>query len=58
MDNHALSNGTIVASKKELKFAVTKGYIIINEIKLPGKRAMDVKSLLNGYTFHENAKML
>ncbi|WP_298343445.1 methionyl-tRNA formyltransferase [uncultured Algibacter sp.] len=58
LDNHALSNGTIVASKKELKVAVTKGYIIINEIKLPGKRAMDVKSLLNGYTFHENAKML
>ena len=58
LDNHALSNGTIVASKKELKVAITKGYIIINEIKLPGKRAMDVKSLLNGYTFHENAKML
>lgn len=58
LDNNLLDNGTIIATKKELKVAVTKGYIIIQEIKLPGKRAMDVKSLLNGYTFVENAKML
>ena len=45
-------------SKKELKVAVTEGYIIITEMKLPGKRTMDIKSLLNGYTFNENAKML
>ena len=57
-DSHSLEPGTIIASKKELKVAVTNGYIIIEEIKLPGKRAMDVKSLLNGYAFHENAKML
>ena len=57
-DDHSLKPGTIMASKKELKVAVTNGYIIIEEIKLPGKRAMDVKSLLNGYTFHKNAKML
>jgi len=57
-DSHSLESGTIISSKKELKVAVTNGYIIIKEIKLPGKRAMDVKSLLNGYTFHENAKML
>ncbi|PWH82150.1 methionyl-tRNA formyltransferase [Algibacter marinivivus] len=58
LDKHSLAIGTIIASKKELKVAVTKGYIIIKEIKLPGKRAMDVKSLLNGYTFDKNAKML
>ena len=55
---HDLEIGTIISTKKELKVAVTNGYIIIQEIKLPGKRAMDIKSLLNGYTFHENAKML
>ncbi len=55
---HTLKIGAIISSKKELKVAVANGYIIIKEIKLPGKRAMDVKSLLNGYTFHENAKML
>lgn len=56
--NHNLSAGTIISSKKELKVAVSNGYIIIKEIKLPGKRTMDVKSLLNGYTFEVNAKML
>ena len=56
--NHSEVIGTIISTKKELKVAVTKGYIIITEMKLPGKRTMDIKSLLNGYTFNENAKML
>ncbi|MEL0455933.1 methionyl-tRNA formyltransferase [Flavobacteriaceae bacterium SZ-1-7] len=56
--SHSLTVGTVVSSKNELKIAVGKGYIIIDEIKLPGKRTMDVKSLLNGYAFEENAKML
>ncbi|MBU2949286.1 methionyl-tRNA formyltransferase [Tamlana agarivorans] len=50
--------GTLITSKKELKVAVTGGYLILKEIKLPGKRSMDIKSLLNGYSFSENAKML
>ncbi|MDO5968228.1 methionyl-tRNA formyltransferase [Flavivirga aquimarina] len=58
MTPHTKSIGTIVSNKKELKVAVTNGYIIINDIKLPGKRAMDIKSLLNGYTFEKNAKVL
>jgi len=57
-ENHSLSNGTIISTKKELKVAVTKGYIIIDKIKLPGKKLMDIKSLLNGYTFQADAKML
>lgn len=55
---HHLETGTVVTDKKELKVAVANGYIIIHDIKLPGKRAMDVKSLLNGYTFNTNAKVL
>ena len=55
---HTKHIGTIVSDKKTLKVAVTNGYIIIKEIKLPGKRTMDIKSLLNGYTFEENAKAL
>ncbi|WP_298556729.1 methionyl-tRNA formyltransferase [uncultured Algibacter sp.] len=55
---HTLEIGSIISTKKELKVAVPNGYIIIKEIKLPGKRAMDIKSLLNGYTFYKNAKML
>ena len=56
--HHNLKTGLIISTKKELKVAVTKGYIIIKEIKLPGKRSMDIKSLLNGYSFEEDAKML
>ena len=55
---HSLEIGTIKTSKNKLRVAVRDGYIIINEIQLPGKRKMDVKSLLNGYDFKENAKML
>jgi methionyl-tRNA formyltransferase len=56
--DHNLKLGHIISSKKELKVAALGGYIILKEIKLPGKRAMDIKSLLNGYTFKVNAKML
>ncbi|HMQ44483.1 MAG TPA: methionyl-tRNA formyltransferase, partial [Mariniflexile sp.] len=56
--SHSNPVGTIISTKKDLKVAVSNGYIIIEEIKLPGKRAMDVKSLLNGYTFEAGAKML
>lgn len=55
---HKNSIGTIISSKNELKVAVSNGYIIIKELKLPGKRTMDVKSLLNGYAFEVDAKML
>jgi methionyl-tRNA formyltransferase len=54
---HSLSIGTIIFSKKEMKVAVKEGYIVLKEIKLPGKRKMDIISLLNGYNFSEDAKM-
>ncbi|CAL2081977.1 Methionyl-tRNA formyltransferase [Tenacibaculum dicentrarchi] len=55
---HNLANGTLVSSKKELKIAVKDGYLIINEIKISGKKLMDAKSLLNGFQFSEDAKAL
>ena len=55
---HNFELGSIISTKKELKVSVTNGYINIKEIKLPGKRSMPVKSLLNGYVFYENSKML
>jgi methionyl-tRNA formyltransferase len=56
--DHHFAFGKIIATKKELKVAVSKGYIIIEEIKLSGKKKMDAKSLLNGYSFSSEAKML
>ena len=57
-EKHNLNHGHIITTKEELKVACKGGYINILEIQLPGKRKMDVKSLLNGYDFDESAKLL
>lgn len=58
VESHTMEKGTIISSKKELKVAVKDGFLNILEIKLAGKRKMNVKSLLNGFTIYENAKMV
>lgn len=55
--NHNYKAGKIITLKNEIKVAVTDGFIIIDTLQLAGKRKMDSKSLLNGYTFLENAKL-
>ena len=55
---HEFAIGKIITTKKEMKVAVNNGFIIIDEIKLSGKKKMDVKSLLNGYTFSKEVEML
>lgn len=54
--SHSLENGRILVEDKKLKVAVEGSYLIIEELQLPGKRKMDVKSLLNGYDFTEGSK--
>ena len=49
---------TIKTSKEEIKIAVKGGYIYIDELKVSGKKKLDSKSLLNGYSFSSNAEML
>jgi len=58
LEVHNFEKGKIISSKTEIKVAVDEGFIILKEIKMPGKRRMDIKSLLNGFTFDDNAKML
>tara|TARA_B110000503_G_scaffold128442_1_gene199510 strand:- start:296 stop:1240 length:945 start_codon:yes stop_codon:yes gene_type:complete len=58
INEHQYKVGKIITSKKELKVAVKKGFIVIEEIKVSGKKKMDAKSLLNGYTFSEDAEIL
>lgn len=58
IENHSKTIGNIETTKNELKVAVKDGYIIIKEMQLPGKRKMDITSLLNGYHFSTDAKML
>jgi len=43
--------GTLITdNKRYLKFACTDGYLVCTEVKMAGKKQMDVKSFLNGYT--------
>ncbi|MFH4966291.1 methionyl-tRNA formyltransferase [Gaetbulibacter sp. M235] len=55
---HNFDIGTVISSKQEVKVAAKNGFIIIKEMLLPGKRNMDIKSLLNGYQFESSSKML
>uniref|UniRef100_UPI0040499B62 methionyl-tRNA formyltransferase n=2 Tax=Gelidibacter sp. TaxID=2018083 RepID=UPI0040499B62 len=50
--------GSLKSGKNTLKVAVKNGYIHIKEMQLPGKRKMDIKSLLNGFQFSEEDKLL
>ena len=54
---HDQKPGLITASKNDVKVTASNGYIYLKEIQLPGKRKMDIKSLLNGYHFDKKAKM-
>lgn len=54
---HHLPNGTVTITNNQIKVAAIGGYILVNEIQLPGKRKMDSKSLLNGFNFAPEAKM-
>jgi methionyl-tRNA formyltransferase len=58
ISEHQFHTGKIIITKKEMKVAVNYGFIIIDEIKLSGKKKMDTKSLLNGFTFSKEAEML
>ena len=57
-EDSTLEPGFIVSNKKELKIATREGFLIIDSLKLAGKRKMDTKSLLNGYTFLPGSKMV
>jgi methionyl-tRNA formyltransferase len=48
--------GTILTdNKRYLKIACRDGYLAILELKMQGKKKMDIKSLLNGYKVESNA---
>jgi len=53
---HNYKTGSIITTKKELLVATSEGFIEVLEIKVPGKRLMDSKSLLNGFSFAKNAQ--
>ena len=57
LTQHTNPIGKIIHTKKTLKVSVTDGYLIIDEIKLSGKKKMNAQSLLNGFVFSPDSKM-
>ena len=58
IEEHSESIGHIKEENKSLKVATNDGFILIEEIQLPGKRKMKTNELLNGFQLKANAKML
>jgi methionyl-tRNA formyltransferase len=52
-DNIAIAGTIITDDKRYIKIAASDGYIMLNDLKLQGKKRMDVKSFLNGYKMNE-----
>ena len=57
-EQHNLHNGAVIADKKEIRVAVTNGFISLLSLQMPGRRKMSANELLNGMTFTENAVAL
>ncbi|MGY5846739.1 methionyl-tRNA formyltransferase [Salegentibacter sp. HM20] len=55
-DTHQELPGSIKIEEKQIKVAAKDGFVIIDEIQIPGKRKMPVKALLNGYEFENAAR--
>lgn len=56
--SHQLKTGKIITDKSHIKVACNEGFLYLDQIQLPGKKAMDAKSLLNGFQFSVDAQML
>ncbi|MCB0457070.1 MAG: methionyl-tRNA formyltransferase [Flavobacteriaceae bacterium] len=50
---HSHQAGRIFTTKKQLKVAGKNGYLVIEELQLPGKKRLKSHELLNGYSFPE-----
>lgn len=58
LEAHSTEIGKIIQENNKIKIAVRDGFLLVNEIQLPGKRKMKTKELLNGYQFEKDAKVL
>lgn len=56
--NHDFEVGKIISTKKEIKIAVSGGYINIKMLQFPAKKRMTTTEFLNGFVFSDTAKAL
>tara|TARA_B100000287_G_scaffold318255_1_gene302014 strand:+ start:406 stop:1359 length:954 start_codon:yes stop_codon:yes gene_type:complete len=55
---HNHNSGSIYIEKDKIRIAVADGYIYPLLIKFEGKKTMDTKSLINGFNFNKECKMI
>lgn len=56
--NHKNPIGTLIVKKSSINVCINNGYINVIDFKFPGKKQMNVKSFLNGFSFQNNSKMI
>ncbi|MFT4983121.1 MAG: methionyl-tRNA formyltransferase [Flavobacterium sp.] len=56
-EDHDLTTGMLICTKKEMKIAVENGYIQILNLQFPGKKKMTASEFLNGISFSTEAKV-
>jgi methionyl-tRNA formyltransferase len=56
-EDHDLSIGAMVCTKKEMKIAVESGFVQILNLQFPGKKKMTTPEFLNGISFSTEAKV-
>ena len=47
----------ILTENKQMKVAHSQGFLHCESVQMPNKRRMDVKDLLNGYSFDPSARL-
>ena len=57
VQNHNFENGQIIKEKDSFKITCNDGYLLINNLKIEGKKRMNTSSFLNGFNI-ENYKMV
>jgi len=57
-EKHSYAIGKVIVKKDNIKIATSDGYIHPSLIKFEGKNTLDIKSLINGFNFHEKCKMI
>lgn len=55
-ESHQETIGKIITTKKEMKIAVSDGFIEIAQLQFPGKKNLKTAELLNGISFGKDAK--
>ena len=57
VQNHNFENGQIIKEKDSFKITCNDGYLLIKNLKIEGKKRMNISSFLNGFNI-ENYKMV